>query len=54
MQKIIYKVNGGKIQNIVHCEIIQESDKEIKVLINDELERTIEKKKIVQILPIDL
>jgi hypothetical protein len=48
MNKITYKVNGGKTININHCQVISEDEKYLTVLINGELERKIDKKKIVE------
>lgn len=49
MYRIIYKVNSGKTTNDVYVRIIDETDKELTVLINNELERKIKKDKIISI-----
>ena len=48
MTKITYRVNGGKIENIVHGNILQETDKELTVRVNDELNINILKSKITE------
>jgi len=53
MRKITYKVNGGKVINVDHCQVLSENTTEITVLINGELERTIKKSKIVESIDID-
>jgi hypothetical protein len=53
MNKIVYLVNGGKTINIDHCLILSEDATHLTVLINGELERKIDKKKIVENVPID-
>ena len=47
MNRIRYKVNSGHIQYDVTCEILRETETELVVLINGELERTIKKTKIL-------
>ena len=53
MQKIIYRVNGGKTTNIIHCSVVSETEHELTVLINDELTRVIKKSKIVEAIDIN-
>ena len=48
INRIMYRVNGGKTLNINHCLILSEDATHLTVLINGELERKINKKKIVE------
>jgi hypothetical protein len=53
INRIMYRVNGGKTINIDHCQVLSEDATHLTVLINGELQRKIDKKKIVENVPID-
>ena len=48
MNRIKYQVNGGKNLDVIHCQILWESNIHLGVLINNELEYKINKSKIVE------
>ena len=53
MNKITVKQNGGGWSDTFHCQVIEESESELNVLINDELTQSINKSKIIENVDID-
>lgn len=47
MHKITYRLSNGKDCNTIHATIIEETETKIKVLVNNEVERWINKERIV-------
>lgn len=46
--EITYLINGDSTSNTIHCKILSENEIEYRVIINDELERSIKKEKITK------